>query len=72
MHIEGALSNKDITGIVGDEFGDLDPKDMALLTGRGANDVAPASTPAATTITVSFVVTVSYGFATKKFKCNKH
>lgn len=66
------MSNKDITGIVGDEFKDLSTEDMAMLTGRGANDVAPASTPAATTITVSFVVTVSYGFATKKFKCSKH
>ncbi|OZG55575.1 hypothetical protein BTIS_1947 [Bifidobacterium tissieri] len=66
------MSNKDINTIVGDEFKDLNTEDMAMLTGRGSNDVAPASTPAATTITVSFVVTVSYGFATKKFKCNKH
>ncbi|TPF97674.1 hypothetical protein EP30_01665 [Bifidobacterium sp. UTCIF-39] len=66
------MSNKDITGIVGDEFKDLNTEDMAMLTGRGSNDVAPASTPTATTVTVSFVVTVSYGFATKKFKCSKH
>lgn len=65
------MSNKDINTIVGDEFKDLSTDDMAMLTGRGSNDAAPASVTA-TTVTVSFVVTVSYGFATKKFKCNKH
>lgn len=39
------MSNRDIIGIVGNEFEDLDPKDMAMLTGRGNNDAAPASTP---------------------------
>ncbi|KAA8831534.1 hypothetical protein [Bifidobacterium tissieri] len=42
------MSNKDINTIVGDEFEDLDPANMALLTGRGSEEAAPASTPLTT------------------------
>lgn len=39
------MSNKgiDVDSIVGDDFSDLSPEDMALLTGRGSNDAAPQS-----------------------------
>ena len=51
VFVEGgfAMSNKgiDVDSIVGDDFSDLSPEDMALLTGRGSNDVAPQSTPSA-------------------------
>lgn len=41
------MSNKgiDVDSIVGDDFSDLSPEDMALLTGRGSNDAARSHCP---------------------------
>jgi len=52
--------------VVGESFEDLSDKDLAMLTGRGVNDAAPASTPISTvTIPLSPLVstTVSISLA---------
>lgn len=69
------MSNKgiDIDSIVGDDFSDLSPEDMALLTGRGSNDAAPQSL----SIAVSVDVTVSVAMSVASYfhvsgTCKKH
>lgn len=62
----------DVDSIVGDDFSDLSPEDMALLTGRG-NDVAPQSL----SIAVSVDVTVSVAMSVASYfhvggTCRKH
>ena len=68
-------TNIDVNSIVGDDFSDLSPEDMALLTGRGS-DAAPQSTPSA--VIASLVdVSVSVAMSIASYKhtagtCKKH
>lgn len=69
------MSNKgiDVDSIVGDDFSDLSPEDMALLTGRGSNDAAPQPL----SIAVSVDVTVSVAMSVASYfhvsgTCKKH
>ena len=65
-------TNIDVNSIVGDDFSDLSPEDMALLTGRGS-DAAPQSL----SIAVSVDVTVSVAMSVASYlhvngTCKKH
>ena len=65
-------TNIDVNSIVGDDFSDLSPEDMALLTGRGS-DAAPQSP----SIAFSFDVTVSFAMSVAAYlhvngTCKKH
>lgn len=68
-------TNIDVNSIVGDDFSDLAPEDMALLTGRGS-DVAPQSTvtasiASAVDVTVSVAMSVASYFHVNG-TCKKH
>lgn len=43
--------------IVGESFEDLSDRDMAMLTGRGNDDVAPASSPTITIPITPYLIT---------------
>ena len=68
------MSNKgiDVDSIVGDDFSDLSPEDMALLTGRG-NDVAPQSLSIAVSVDVTVSVLLSIAsYSHTAGTCKKH
>ena len=69
-------TNINVNSIVGDDFSDLSPEEMALLTGRGSNDAAPQSTPSAI-IAFSADALVSFAMSIASYKhtagtCKKH